>query len=334
MDFNEADNKQAQQMGWEDVRLLQVWRRLRILMDISPPTLELPEDSNVINLSIYVRAKCLPFLRVAAYLMEATTGVPVPAEMTQPNNKTSEWSLLLGYLGLPEDPSDLISVLNNDQDDAEWFSVVLLITSWCLQARESTARRVNDALRERYGLAPETELAPTPQTEIPRLISLPKSYTGLHSLAFEYQSCLSGHSNADPCICLVCGQLACMVCYACRQYESASDSDSTAGNTSSNSDHALNGIQAHVRQFHGGYAPVLRIYACKVYMLSDQARRATTYPAPYKDVYGEADPALKRGNPLHLVEEDYERLNLLWLSHEIPSLSSSDIPFSLFNDTF
>jgi hypothetical protein len=34
-------------------------------------------------------------------------------------------------------------------------------------------------------------------------------------------------------------------------------------------------------------------------------------PAPYLDEYGEADPGLKRGNPLHLNQQAYQELNRL-----------------------
>ncbi|KAF6732912.1 E3 ubiquitin-protein ligase UBR1 [Oryzias melastigma] len=43
--------------------------------------------------------------------------------------------------------------------------------------------------------------------------------------------------------------------------------------------------------------------------------RGSTYPAPYLDDYGETDPHLGRGNPLHLCPERYRKLNQLWQQH-------------------
>ncbi|KAJ7413492.1 hypothetical protein WISP_90316 [Willisornis vidua] len=57
-----------------------------------------------------------------------------------------------------------------------------------------------------------------------------------------------------------------------------------------------------------------RIRECKVVLIEGKAR-GCLYPAPYLDEYGETDPGLKRGNPLHLCRERYRKLHLLWQQH-------------------
>ncbi|RMC00510.1 hypothetical protein DUI87_23124 [Hirundo rustica rustica] len=56
------------------------------------------------------------------------------------------------------------------------------------------------------------------------------------------------------------------------------------------------------------------IRECKVVLIEGKTR-GCLYPAPYLDEYGETDPGLKRGNPLHLCQERYRKLHLLWQQH-------------------
>ncbi|KAH0503276.1 E3 ubiquitin-protein ligase UBR1, partial [Microtus ochrogaster] len=59
---------------------------------------------------------------------------------------------------------------------------------------------------------------------------------------------------------------------------------------------------------------VVRIRECRVVLVEGKAR-GCAYPAPYLDEYGETDPGLKRGNPLHLSRERYRKLHLVWQQH-------------------
>ncbi|GAB1286773.1 E3 ubiquitin-protein ligase UBR1 [Apodemus speciosus] len=58
----------------------------------------------------------------------------------------------------------------------------------------------------------------------------------------------------------------------------------------------------------------LKIRECRVVLVEGKAR-GCAYPAPYLDEYGETDPGLKRGNPLHLSRERYRKLHLVWQQH-------------------
>jgi len=70
-----------------------------------------------------------------------------------------------------------------------------------------------------------------------------------------------------------------------------------------------------------------------VIVLHSKVVRGGTLPAPYLDMYGEADKGLKRGNPLYLDQAKYEELNRMWLRNEVPikiaRLYDPDVPFAM-----
>ncbi|VEL36851.1 unnamed protein product [Protopolystoma xenopodis] len=111
------------------------------------------------------------------------------------------------------------------------------------------------------------------------------------------------HMHSDPSICLVCGQLACFLCFGCRAFEdtqglgllpsSSGSNIATSTGTAGGGEYGVFGMQAHMRRCHAGYGLLLRIYKCRVVMLSEQARRVTELQAPYRDQFGEADPQLR-----------------------------------------
>uniref|UniRef100_A0A8C5MRZ6 E3 ubiquitin-protein ligase n=1 Tax=Leptobrachium leishanense TaxID=445787 RepID=A0A8C5MRZ6_9ANUR len=61
-------------------------------------------------------------------------------------------------------------------------------------------------------------------------------------------------------------------------------------------------------------ASQFRIRECRVVLMEGRTR-GCLYPAPYLDEYGETDPGLKRGNPLYLSRERYQKLHQLWQQH-------------------
>ncbi|EQB77523.1 hypothetical protein CB1_000386021 [Camelus ferus] len=72
--------------------------------------------------------------------------------------------------------------------------------------------------------------------------------------------------------------------------------------------HSASSFLAEVSQYTSG------IRECRVVLVEGKAR-GCAYPAPYLDEYGETDPGLKRGNPLHLSHERYRKLHLVWQQH-------------------
>ncbi|OON21147.1 hypothetical protein X801_02958, partial [Opisthorchis viverrini] len=366
-------NPNLRHLGWYSLQLLQVWQRLRLLAGL-PPVNGVSSDgtgnasqSLIQSLSLYLRASCLPFLRIAAFVIHQITGVPVPTWLQQsgdrPADRPDEYLTLLTYLDLPLGPTDLMVILSSppaesvdnslsteslrsmlDEQNVSTLSESLwlarLITSWCLAGRAALSRRLYRRLRSHFvssfrdaeadvkppfAAQPSLDcpLLPNPNLRIPRLIHLPREYTSLLSLTTDFHCHVGGHVHSDPSVCLVCGHMACLVCYGCRLIEPQSEASISTGGA--RRELVVYDMQAHSRRCHSGYSLTLRLHECRVYLLSDQARRLTEMTSPYRDSFGETDPGLRRGNPLFLVDTEYERLNQLWLSHQLASSTSSEL---------
>ncbi|CAH8671731.1 unnamed protein product [Schistosoma curassoni] len=399
--WNDAYTKSAH---WNAPQLIEVWRLLRDLSGLSTMNSSFSNNNDenhdpqimAQSLGLFLRANCLPFLRIAAFVIHKITGVDVPSDLHQSTSSLAntssdtmnEHSLLLAYLGLPLTPSDLLILLTSPESNSfsvspsnttapissssssstnslnfiqpekllhisllsESLWLARLITSWCLTGRQSLSRQIYQSLYNRYVNNDKTnntlsiihDLIPYPNTHLPNLIQLPKEYTNLLLLATDMDCHAEGHTHSDLSLCLVCGHLACLFCYGCRQFEQKTDSSifgsgtsttiisnnnnsSSSSNNNNNQEFAVYRMQAHSRRCHSGYSLLLRIHSCRVILLSDQARRITEMPAPYRDSFGETDPDLRRGNPLFLVESEYERINQLWISHQLASSTSSDL---------
>ncbi|KAF6777989.1 hypothetical protein AHF37_02503 [Paragonimus kellicotti] len=362
--------------GWSSPQLLQVWRRLRILAGlpstdnlISCKSSEVVRNNMVQQLSIHLRTSCLPFLRIAAFVMHQVTGVDVPAGLkqgyegsTEVTDSPDEYGLLLTYLGLPAGPTDLLVVLSTPTEPldetvasesllsllatqdvsslSESLWLARLIISWCLIGRTALSRQLYRQLCIRFApIVPasaqllqqslpsmsELPLLPAPNLYCPQLIDLPREYTTLLSLSVEFHCQMGCHAPKDPAICLVCGHMACMLCYGCCLFERSTDDPQGSATAGTRQGSMIYGMQAHSRRCHSGYSLVLQLRTCYVQLLSDQARRLTGLPAPYRDSFGEADAGLRRGNPLFLVDAEYKRLNHLWLSHQLASSTTAEL---------
>nr|VZI25313.1 unnamed protein product [Spirometra erinaceieuropaei] len=113
--------------------LLNVRRRLRLLCGLPDSDSPLVSSSSegekrgattataLRSLFSHLRATCLPFLRIAAFIMQEITNIDVPASHCQPSADKSvdEFTLLLAYLGLPLGPEDLLTVLSTECADME-----------------------------------------------------------------------------------------------------------------------------------------------------------------------------------------------------------------------
>ena len=73
----------------------------------------------------------------------------------------------------------------------------------------------------------------------------------------------------------------------------------------------------HAHECSGGVGVFLRIRNCQILLLSGRTKGCYIEP-PYIDDHGETDLGLRRGNPLHLNRDHYERLQNMWANHAIP----------------
>jgi len=139
------------------------------------------------------------------------------------------------------------------------------------------------------------------------LIPLPHDYTDLMNLAaaFTCPNNVMGPTAGEvkiPALCLVCGMMVC----------SQSDCCETVINGEK-----CGGCVSHAHTCSADSGVFLRIRECVV-VLHSKVSRGTFLPAPYLDMYGEADKGLKRGNPLYLDESKYDEINRIWLKNEVP----------------
>uniref|UniRef100_A0A8C4LYA4 E3 ubiquitin-protein ligase n=1 Tax=Equus asinus asinus TaxID=83772 RepID=A0A8C4LYA4_EQUAS len=151
------------------------------------------------------------------------------------------------------------------------------------------------------GVTPPEELL---TSKYPRkrnsLIELPDDYSCLLNQASHFRCPRSADDERKhPVLCLFCGAILCSQNICCQEI--------------------VNGEEVGACIFHAlhcgaGVCIFLKIRECRVVLVEGKAR-GCAYPAPYLDEYGETDPGLKRGNPLHLSRERYRKLHLVWQQH-------------------
>ncbi|BHF62055.1 hypothetical protein SprV_0100503600 [Sparganum proliferum] len=325
------------------IQLLNVRRRLRLLCGLpdsdSPPVASSESEERgattatvLRSLFSHLRATCLPFLRIAAFIMQEITNIDVPASHCQPSADKSvdEFTLLLAYLGLPLGPEDLLTVLSTEcADDMEEPSsmkcktsspssplcLARLITSWCLVGRSSASRNLYVNLRKRF--LPQTTTVPTllpePQISVPHLIRLPREYVRLLALADEWKK--KNTESRTPCypsLCLACGAVASFA------YEKLRPPKQSAFvlRPALRLEHHICDMQVHVGRNHAGYAFILLLQSGILLLLCDQAPQIIRFPEVYRDALGQPDVDLRRGTPLFLDEVAYWNLTGTWLKHE------------------
>uniref|UniRef100_A0A0X3P8H3 E3 ubiquitin-protein ligase n=1 Tax=Schistocephalus solidus TaxID=70667 RepID=A0A0X3P8H3_SCHSO len=323
------------------------------------------ETATLRSLFEHIRVHCLPFLRIAAFIIQQITNIDLPANLSQQEQESlgkpvDEFILLLAYLGLPLGPTDLLVMLSDEftpslvtkrvplsESEAVGLSSSLwlarLITSWCLVGRSSVSRRLYAKLRKQFLPQPAAAassvavpstlpcLLPQPQIRVPHLISLPREYVSLLAMTTELKSVHTGSNiHSDPSLCLACGAVACFACYSCRTFEHCDQPlrdrvGDGGGSSTYRREYPVYDMQAHVRRNHSGYALILLLQSGHLLLLSDQARRTTELTEPYRDEFGETDVDLRRGNPLFLDEPAYRSLNEVWLKHQTAHATSSDL---------
>uniref|UniRef100_A0A8D2MLS7 E3 ubiquitin-protein ligase n=1 Tax=Zonotrichia albicollis TaxID=44394 RepID=A0A8D2MLS7_ZONAL len=132
------------------------------------------------------------------------------------------------------------------------------------------------------------------------LIELPEDYSCLLNQASQFRCPRSSDDEQKhPVLCLFCGAMLCSQNTCCQELVNGEE---------------LGACTSHALQCGAGVCMFLKIRECKVVLIEGKTR-GCLYPAPYLDEYGETDPGLTRGNPLHLCQERYRKLHLLWQQH-------------------
>ncbi|XP_068608567.1 E3 ubiquitin-protein ligase UBR1 [Brachionichthys hirsutus] len=221
-----------------------------------------------------------PFLRCAALFFNCLTGVHPPEELCAAAVASQgQVEGLCSYLALP---SNVFQLFQEHRD-----AVTPLLQRWCLSPA------VTIALNGRI----QTARYPRRRN---RLIDLPEDYSALLNQASHFQCPKSTDDERKrPTLCLFCGAMLCSQSSCCLSQLDGED---------------VGACTAHAAICGAGVGMFLRIRECEIILMASRTR-GSTYPAPYLDDYGETDPRLGRGNPLHLCPERYKKLNQLWRQH-------------------
>ncbi|XP_055680876.1 E3 ubiquitin-protein ligase UBR1 [Lutzomyia longipalpis] len=223
-----------------------------------------------------IKEKSSTFLRSATLLFHFITGIEMPQELEELGGDTFE--LMCEYLGL----------------DANIESYFVCKKSLEMMTRASLHPTI-EAMRKG-----EMEKKSTP-TYLPvkELVALPEDYSDLiNSVSLFTCPNNSRDDTRNPTMCLVCGEVLCSQTYCCQ----SEINRMTVG-----------ACTYHAHVCGAGIVPLLRIRECEVMLLS--VSKGCFISPPYLDEYGEYDAGLRRGNPLHLCRERYEKLRIMWLSH-------------------
>lgn len=135
-----------------------------------------------------------------------------------------------------------------------------------------------------------------------KLVSLPNDYSELINAVSLFICPNSDREDSrNPTMCLVCGDMLCSQSYCCQMELNKN---------------LVGACTYHSHVCGAGVGIFLRVRECEVLLLAAPSKGCVVSP-PYVDEYGETDQGLRRGNPLRLCEETYNKLQMLWLSHGI-----------------
>lgn len=178
--------------------------------------------------------------------------------------------------------------------------------------------------------------------ETSRLIELPEKFTDLTKKGYQYQckeflkktQASTGGSNASQAVqltnntsseavmCMFCGEMLCWRGSCCRVQDENGK--------------ILGGVNQHARKCSNGFVFVFRIAKNRMFAWNGEGGDVNGFGGsmrsglwamiltPYVDKYGEFDPGLERYQPLFLNKEHYNKIIMLFLTHQL---------FSTFNPT-
>uniref|UniRef100_A0A4W6FB22 E3 ubiquitin-protein ligase n=1 Tax=Lates calcarifer TaxID=8187 RepID=A0A4W6FB22_LATCA len=243
---------------------------------VSQHTGRLVPDVSGSSVAERVKRGIEPFLRCAALFFNCLTGVHPPEELF---GTSRQMEALCSYLALP---SNVFQLFQEHRD-----TVNPLLQRWCGSSAITKA------------LKGKTQTVRYPRRRN-RLIDLPEDYSALLNQASHFQCPKStDDERKHPTLCLFCGTMLCSQSSCCLSQLDGED---------------VGACTAHAATCGAGVGMFLRIRECEIVLMASKTR-GSTYPAPYLDDYGETDPHLGRGNPLHLCPERYRKLNQLWQQH-------------------
>ncbi|XP_054652195.1 E3 ubiquitin-protein ligase UBR1 isoform X2 [Dunckerocampus dactyliophorus] len=238
--------------------------------------------SDVSGASVVERVKMgiISFLRCTALFFSCFTGVRPPEELFSTSvSCQGQMEAVCSYLALP---SNVFQLFQDHRD-----TIAPLLQRWC-----SSPAIIK-------GLKGKIQTVRYPRRRN-HLIDLPEDYSALLNQASHFQCPKSADDERKhPTLCLFCGTMLCSQSSCCLSQLDGED---------------VGACTAHAATCGAGVGMFLRIRECEIVLMASKTR-GSTYPAPYLDDYGETDPHLGRGNPLHLCPERYRKLKQMWQQH-------------------
>lgn len=267
-----------------------------------------------------IKKKSSTFLRSSALLFNFLTGVELPVEFETLGGDS--FKLLCEYLGLSPNLESYFQC-----DETLQFMTATAMHQDVIDLRKAIQK-------EQLALAAESIQVPTtsPKEENPSSIQIRDKIKSIHpaylpvrkliNLPDDYSDLINSVSlftcpnndrddSRNPTMCLMCGEVLCSQTYCC-QY----DLDRTT----------IGACTHHTTKCGNGVGPFLRIRECEILLLG--LHKGCFVLPPYLDKYGETDQGLRRGNPLTLCKERYNKLQLLWLRHGLHEEISRSIEAS------
>lgn len=227
-----------------------------------------------------IRDESRVFLRCACLLFRYLTDVDFPDDFY--GSDGDRFEAMCEYLGLS---SDIESYLQCD-------SINGFMTNLAMHPDVEIYRtKQRDAMVD--VLVPNVP-------DVRKLVELPDDYSDIINTVLTF-SCPNNdreETSRNPTMCLICGMTLCSMTYCC-QYE-------IDGTT-------VGACTHHAGECGAGVGIFLRIRECELLIIG--YNKGSYVMPPYLDKYGETDQGLRRGNPLKLCHERYQKLNLLWLNH-------------------
>lgn len=217
------------------------------------------------------------FLRCSCLLFHFLTDVEFPDEFS---SYIVEFDRMCLYLGL-------------DKNIESYFSDPILVDIMKMVGSHPDIMKQNGT---------DKTLSVVPYSPpVRRLINLPQDYSDVINSVSIFSCPNNGRDESrNPTMCLICNKILCSMTYCCQQ-----ELDNKR----------VGACTYHADECGAGVGVFLRIRECEILILG--VNKGCSVTPPYLDEYGETDQGLRRGNPLKLCYERYEKIQMLWLSHSL-----------------
>uniref|UniRef100_A0A182W515 E3 ubiquitin-protein ligase n=1 Tax=Anopheles minimus TaxID=112268 RepID=A0A182W515_9DIPT len=233
-----------------------------------------------------IKSQSYTLLRCCCLLFHGITDIELPQCTDVPEH---DYHPMMAYLDLQEDP---LVYLNIGQHTYELIERLAFCNS-------DQINRMRYARQAQLLGEPRSLFQAAPPVR--RLIDLPEDYSDLINSVSLF-TCPNNirDDSRNPTMCLVCGVILCSQSFCCQK-----ELDNSP----------VGSCTYHTAECGAGIGIFLRIRDAEILLLG--INKGCFIPAPYVDEYGETDQGLRRGNPLRLCKERYQKVYLTWLKHDL-----------------